>query len=148
VNRCMQGDENDTRSMTQFVKGCDFIRETFGCAVTVVHHTGWGGQRARGSSVLIAAVDASIQVKLVDESASRDTRLLVEHIRAAPPGKELFLTPQSVVTDDEAARTSIVLRQIDEPMTVSAKDAKRMQREVAKDDLLLEIAKKRPKQQK
>lgn len=58
-----EGDENSTRDMGQFVKGCDFVREETGAHVMVVHHTGKDETRgARGSYALFAAVDTEISV--------------------------------------------------------------------------------------
>ena len=57
------GDENSTKDMSQFVKGCDFVREETGAHVMVVHHTGKDETRgARGSYALFAAVDTEISV--------------------------------------------------------------------------------------
>jgi hypothetical protein len=60
--RYMEGDENSTKDMNSFVKVADALRKCFaGCVVLIVHHSGHneGGtpRRARGSSVLHAAVD-------------------------------------------------------------------------------------------
>ena len=57
------GDENSTRDMSDFVTACDQLRHAYGSTVALVHHTGHGDQaRARGSSVLNAAVDTAIRV--------------------------------------------------------------------------------------
>ena len=62
--RCMgDGDENSTKDMCQFVKGCDQIRALTGAHVMVVHHSGKDESRgARGSYSLFAAVDTEIHV--------------------------------------------------------------------------------------
>lgn len=62
------GDENSTRDMSLFVAGVDTIKNRFpGCTVLLVHHTGHGeGDRARGSSVLLGALDAEFRTELVD----------------------------------------------------------------------------------
>lgn len=52
------GDENSTRDMSAYVTAMDHLRNTFGCAVLVVHHTGHDKtDRARGSGALKAALD-------------------------------------------------------------------------------------------
>lgn len=52
------GDENSTRDMSAYVAAMDHLRNTFGCAVLVVHHTGHDKtDRARGSGALKAALD-------------------------------------------------------------------------------------------
>ena len=62
------GDENSTKDMAAFVASLDSIKGRFpGCSVLLVHHTGHGeGDRARGSSVLLAALDAEFRTELVD----------------------------------------------------------------------------------
>lgn len=52
-------DENSTRDMGAAIAGADALRERFGCAVLLVHHSGHASKdRARGSTALRAAVDA------------------------------------------------------------------------------------------
>ena len=62
------GDENSTKDMTAFVAGVDGIKHSFpGCSVLLVHHTGHGdGDRARGSSVLLGALDAEYRAAKFD----------------------------------------------------------------------------------
>jgi len=66
LQRTMEGDENSTRDMSAYVRAADKIREAFpNIVVLVVHHTGHGASdRARGSSVLRASLDAEIQVAM------------------------------------------------------------------------------------
>jgi hypothetical protein len=66
LQRTMDGDENSTRDMSAYVRAADKIREAFpSIVVLVVHHTGHGASdRARGSSVLRASLDAEIQVTM------------------------------------------------------------------------------------
>jgi hypothetical protein len=62
VARNMRGDENAVQDMNAFIRGCDTIRVQTEACVVVVHHTGWGGDRGRGSSALPAALDTEIFV--------------------------------------------------------------------------------------
>lgn len=56
--------ENDTAAMNEFVVAVDEFKSYFKCAMTVVHHSGHGASdRARGSSSLPGAVDASFSVE-------------------------------------------------------------------------------------
>ncbi|WP_409408765.1 helicase RepA family protein [Acidithiobacillus ferriphilus] len=55
-------DENSARDMGALVRACDAIRQRFGCVVALVHHSGHGQDRARGSSALKAAIDVEISV--------------------------------------------------------------------------------------
>jgi hypothetical protein len=66
------GDENSTRDMSLFVAGVDSIKGRFpGCSVLLVHHTGHGeGDRARGSSVLLGALDAEFRVELSGDTTT------------------------------------------------------------------------------
>ncbi len=49
----------------------DTIRETFGCGVLAVHHSGKDSTRkARGSSAWLGAVDASIKIERLGETVS------------------------------------------------------------------------------
>lgn len=64
--RCLHGDENSSQDMSVFVSACDKLRADFnGATVLLVHHTGHAaGERARGSSVLPAALDAAYRVEI------------------------------------------------------------------------------------
>src|SRR5262249_23253233 len=59
LNRCFGGgDENSTKDMSAFVKGCDAMREEFGASVLIIHHTGHdAGKGARGATALPSAMD-------------------------------------------------------------------------------------------
>ena len=60
--RCLVGgDENSAKDVGLFVAGVDRLRETFECAVLVVHHSGKAGDSYRGSSALVGAADAVIR---------------------------------------------------------------------------------------
>lgn len=64
LNRHILGDENATKDMGEFVNAVDELAAEYGCSIVVVHHTGHAADakdRARGSSVLGAAVDTSIR---------------------------------------------------------------------------------------
>jgi hypothetical protein len=63
------GNENSTEDMNRFIASIDrWLREEFGSAIVLVHHTGHdAASRARGSSVLPAAVDWSYQVTREDD---------------------------------------------------------------------------------
>src|SRR5580693_2214336 len=63
LNRSLAGSESDDKDMAAYVRAADAIRDAFGCAVVIVHHCGHNGDRPRGHSSLIGAVDAQIAVK-------------------------------------------------------------------------------------
>ena len=58
------GNENSTEDMNKFIERVDMLKSEFSCCIALIHHTGHGSMgRARGSSVLPAAVDAEFAVK-------------------------------------------------------------------------------------
>jgi RecA-family ATPase len=52
--RCFgDGDENSTKDMNAFVRGCDKLKAAFpNCTILVVHHSGWEGTRFAGCAVM------------------------------------------------------------------------------------------------
>ena len=63
LNRSLAGSESDDKDMAAYVKAADALRETFGCAVVIVHHCGIDGTRPRGHSSLTGSADAQLAVK-------------------------------------------------------------------------------------
>ncbi|GHA05354.1 helicase RepA family protein [Oceanisphaera arctica] len=62
--RCYSGDENTSRDMSAFVRGCDNIKSKTNVAMMCIHHSGRDENKgARGSSALRAACDFEFQVK-------------------------------------------------------------------------------------
>ena len=58
------GNENSTEDMNKFIERVDHLKSEFSCCISLIHHTGHSSSgRARGSSVLPAAVDAEFAVK-------------------------------------------------------------------------------------
>lgn len=58
------GNENATEDMTQFVESIDGLSRELGALVLLVHHTGHlAKNRARGASVLPAALDAAFEIR-------------------------------------------------------------------------------------
>ncbi|WP_287600600.1 AAA family ATPase [Thiothrix sp.] len=64
LQRTMEGDENSSRDMSAYVQSIDKIKAAFPeLCIVIVHHTGHGASdRARGSSVFRASLDAEILV--------------------------------------------------------------------------------------
>ena len=61
--RSFEGEENSATDMGEFVKACDYIRETTGATILVIHHSGKDADKgARGSSALRAACDFEYKV--------------------------------------------------------------------------------------
>jgi putative DNA primase/helicase len=84
------GDENSTKDMSAFIRGLDAIKAEFDCTVLVVHHTGHGDPergariRARGSSTLLGAVDASFMMKKTEDTLALVHEKAKEGELAAP----------------------------------------------------------------
>lgn len=86
VSRAMPGaDENLQKDMTLFVKACDTVRDTFGCAVIGVHHAGKSGDM-RGSTVLLGAGD--FVFRLARKKGATIGLLHCEKQKDAPDGWE------------------------------------------------------------
>lgn len=78
VNKLFGGDENSARDVGAFVRNCEALRDEFGCAIVLVHHTGHGDgtqDRARGSSAWRAALDMEVSV------TKKDGRLCVSSMK-------------------------------------------------------------------
>ena len=58
LNRYMPGgDENNQKDASALVRGCEFLLQTFGGTVMLMHHMRKGGDLARGSTVFTGAAD-------------------------------------------------------------------------------------------
>lgn len=108
-------DENSTRDMGAAIAGADSLRERYGCAVLLVHHSGHGAKdRARGSTALRAAVDAEYRV-------SRDPGGILElsctkakdHAPLAPMAFRFVSVGLGVLDDQGAEQTSAALELVD-----------------------------------
>jgi AAA domain len=51
------GDENSTKDMSVFVRGCAALQTEFGAAILIIHHTGWNFERERGAYALRCSMD-------------------------------------------------------------------------------------------
>ena len=90
VSRVLPGaDENAAKEITLFIKACDEVRETFGCAVLGVHHVAKSTGTMRGSSVLDGAADSILSV--TREEGEEVGYLTAKKIKAAADGwKQAF----------------------------------------------------------
>lgn len=80
-------DENETKTMTAFVKRCGLLAKATGAAVLLVHHTNKQGV-IRGSGALFAAADAVIRVER--NKTDKDLRRAIgEKVKDGRDGIEL-----------------------------------------------------------
>lgn len=107
--RHIQGDENSTRDMSDFVKAVDGMRDAFpGSTALVIHHTGNhadNADRSRGSSALKAACDFEIRCN--------DGQLTFTKMKdgEAPPPIDFKLVPVEIGTDESGEPiTSCIMR--------------------------------------
>lgn len=110
-------DENSSKDMGAFVKGCDWVRNEFGCTVLVLHHVGHADKtRARGSTTLRGALDVEYRIsrddagtvdltctKAKDIEAPASRRFVLNGIELDWKGDEGFpiCSPVLVATDAE-----------------------------------------------
>jgi hypothetical protein len=110
------GDENSTKDMTAFVAGVDGIKHRFpGCSVLLVHHTGHGdGDRARGSSVLLGALDAEYRAEMEDKVFTLTCTKMKESAEPAPLAFEAHTIEIGRTAKGEAV-TSLAFEEIAAP---------------------------------
>lgn len=110
------GDENSTRDMSAFVAGVDSFKHRYpGCSVLLVHHTGHGeGDRARGSSVLIGALDAEYRAELADGTTTLTCTKMKEGAIPAPLGFKAHTVEIGRTAKGEAV-TSLAFEEVAAP---------------------------------
>jgi hypothetical protein len=98
LNRSLAGSESNDKDMAMYIRAADAIRETFGCAVIIVHHCGVEGTRPRGHTSLTGAVDAQLAVK---RDAAKNIIVTVEWMKDGAEGDVIAsrLDPVDVGTD-------------------------------------------------
>jgi len=106
-------EENSAKDMGMFAARLDAIKDRYGCAVVVVHHTGHAhGERARGSSAWYGALDASMRVERPDGNKTA-ANVHCEKAKDAEPFESFSFSCSVVDTgwvDDEGApSTSLVV---------------------------------------
>lgn len=80
-------DENETKTMTAFIKRCGLLARATGAAVVLVHHTNKQGV-IRGSGALFAAADAVIRVER-HKTDRHLRRALGEKVKDGRDGQEI-----------------------------------------------------------
>lgn len=110
LNRSIGGSENSDEDMSAYIRAADAIRETFECAVVIVHRCGHEGTRPRGHSSMPGAIDAQIQVSR--DHADRIVAEL-ELAKDGPQGMEIVSSLEIVTVgmdEDGEEITSCVVK--------------------------------------
>ena len=89
------GEENSAKDMSSLVNVFDQIRDAYGCATIVCHHTGWTNtNRMRGSTALPGALSSEVTIK---RDKTKGTRTVVigdqRNIDDAPTEYPMRFTP-------------------------------------------------------
>ena len=84
LNRSFVGSESSDEDMSAYVRAADTIRMAFKCCVIVVHHCGHEGNRPRGHSALMGALD--VQIKVAKDPEGDITTAEVELAKDGPAG--------------------------------------------------------------
>lgn len=108
LNRSFTGSESSDEAMTAYISACDAIREAFGCAVIIVHHSGLAEGRARGHTSLLGSADAQIAVK---RDGADNVVATVEFMKDGEDGVEIVskLIPFEVVVGDKSVDSCVVV---------------------------------------
>ena len=88
LNRSLNGNENDSKDMAAYIRAADAIRETFHCAVIIVHHCGIAANRPRGHTSLSGANEAQIAVERNNPTGIITAR--VEHMKDSEAGTSVL----------------------------------------------------------
>jgi hypothetical protein len=117
--RAMPGaDENSAQEVGLVIAGCDLVRDTLGCTVVPIHHSGKDVARgARGTSALRGAWDTALEIA---GSGKRVTMTVVDQ-KEAEAGQRLVFRMDTVAVG--IGRTSLV------PMLNEAPNADQVEKE-------------------
>lgn len=110
VARAMAGaDENSAQDMGRFINGCDAIKQTVGCAVLGIHHSGKDKDRgARGSSAFLGAMDMLARIERSE--TSNTVTMTIEKQKDDEEGAPITLEVQKIdVSTTIKPETSLVL---------------------------------------
>lgn len=121
--RNMEGNESSNEDMGRAVRGADDVREHYGGAVLIVHHTGHQGDRARGASALLGAVDVEIMMSK-REGHSEQVAMWVREMRDGKSGTELYFEPEVVPLEFNPPTASVAMRYVGEGVRDDEPDEK------------------------
>jgi RecA-family ATPase len=100
LNRSLRGSESSDEDMANYVRAADAVQQAIECAVIVVHHCGHDGNRPRGHSALLGAVDAQIAIS---RDGVANIVATVERMKDGPEGATIAsrLDQVTVGTDED-----------------------------------------------
>lgn len=104
LNKSLHGSENSDEDMGAYVRAADALRETFDCAVIIVHHSGLEGSRPRGHTSLTGAADAQLAVK---RDPVGNVLMTVEWMKDGPEGETITSRLESVEVGMDSAGQAI-----------------------------------------
>jgi len=136
LNRSLDGSESSDEDMTAYVRASDAIRDAFGCLVVIVHHCGHNGDRPRGHSSLMGALDVQIAVRrdtadniVAELELSKDGETgaqFVSRLKVVETGVDQDGDPiTSCVIEEIESRTATAKSTAPAKLTKSAKNALR-----------------------
>ena len=114
LNRSLRGSESSDEDMSAYVAASDRIRETFSCAIVVVHHCGLDATRPRGHTALAGALDCQLACK---RDASGNIVVTVELMKDGEEGEVIGSKLETVkvgVNNDNDDITSCIIVPIDD----------------------------------
>jgi hypothetical protein len=114
LNRSLAGSESDDKDMAAYVRASDAIRDAFNCLAVIIHHCGHNGDRPRGHSSLMGALDVQIAVR---RDAAQNVVAELELSKDGPTGDTIVsrLEPVSIGVDaDGDAITSCIIEPIED----------------------------------
>jgi hypothetical protein len=100
LSRSLRGSESSDEDMSAYIRAADSLRETFDCAVIIVHHCGIEGTRPRGHTSLTGAADAQLSVS---RDAGGNIVMTVEYMKDGVEGDAVVsrLENVEVGTDED-----------------------------------------------
>ena len=125
LRRSLDGSESDDGDIAAYVGAADRVREVFGCAIVLVHHSGLEAGRPRGHTSLGAAVDA--QLACTKDKSGKVT-VEVQLMRDGPEGETLHGQLREVdigIDDDGLPMSSCVLDAEPDVATASRRPAEK-----------------------
>jgi hypothetical protein len=104
--RCFEGDENTAKDMSRFIQGIDRIKRAYKCAVLVVHHEPYQGNKPRGSSALWGAVDTSFRLHRPNDTSPL---VILENMKQKEDAQLPNIVLEAVPVDLNGGGSSLVL---------------------------------------